>query len=364
MMEAPYFTESKENKELVISQYLAFLIENKQFTEAEKLLKDNHIVRDSISYPPLLHTLNNLELREGKEESVKERSFALLTSEGIHRQRQAADNLSQIFLDEGNLKEALKYTRLLRTLSDSIVKMEASAYLSEMAAIHDVSEKEHENSLLKKENLLKTKRNYLLWGLIVTLLLIMAVSALVIVSWRSRVNLAHKKALLEAADALQGKLSEINRYQKEIAELKSQNAIMAQKNLMMVNEGRSRNISLAEEKKEKSLALSTAFCDILKKIPSSLVTEEDFLKVEKAIMDWDPDGMMRLKQLDLSPRFFKDALLIIGNVPPKVCATILKVTPQAISTGRTRAFKNMAADSQASDWCSFIKSFFTAGNPD
>ncbi len=222
MMEAPYFKESKENKELVISQYLALLINNRQFSEAQKLLVDNHINRDSVSYPPLLHTLNKLEKKEGKEESVKERSLVLLTSEGIHRQRQAADNLSEIFLEEGNVKEALKYNRLLRSLSDSIARMETAAYLSEMAAIHDVSEKEHENTLLKEENLIKTRRTYFLWAAIATLLLLMVTTVGGFLSKRAKKEKAHQKQLLEVSQALESKLLEINRYQSEINRYQSE----------------------------------------------------------------------------------------------------------------------------------------------
>lgn len=375
MIDAPYFKESKGNRELVISQYLSFLLENHNIIEAKEFLQQNPINRDSIEYPPLLSVINKIELREGNTESVKQRSLLLLSDFDIYRQRQAADNLSRIFLDEGKPAEALKYTRLLRTLSDSIVEMEAAAYLSEMAAIHDVSEKEQENDILRQENLLKTKHTYWLWGIIGTLLFVIAIIALGIVYWRSKVNLAHKKALLEAADTVQEKLSEINRYQKELTELKAANEKMAKDNLFLEkrkNEAEAESFEMKsnleeykilEESKEKSIAMSEAFCEVLKKISSGVVAEEDFLNLEKAVMDWDPEGMMRLKQLNLSSRFYKDALLIIGNIPPKVCATILNVSPQAVSTGRTRIFKTVAPDSSQKDWVSFIKSLFTHSIP-
>lgn len=214
-----------QRQEAYTTQLLTLLISNAKYEEADSIVNAQSLRKDSIMHRSLLNLLNYIDRYKGDSVSVKKRSIQLLSDDllsenDIYSKLSAAENLSEIYLDKGNIAKAIQYTKLFHNLTKTIKKTEATTALAEMEAIYDYSESERENNLLKEEN--RRKRNVILWLSVALsiLILITASSILAFKLWRTRIKLHQEEALREADRIIQDRSDESMRLYNELTALK------------------------------------------------------------------------------------------------------------------------------------------------
>lgn len=352
-------SHSTYRKELYMSQILSFLIKEGEYGKVDSIFKHSGILKDSITYPTLLTVLNKLDLHKGENTTVKDRSIKLLSEKNIYTRRKAAENLSQIYLEEGNPNKSLYYTKLFKDLSSEINEIEATEALAEMEAIYDYSESERENNLLKEEN--RRKKNVISWlSVALSILILITVSSILAFKlWRTKIRLHQEEALREADRIIQDRWDESMRLYNELTALKE--SIAKANNAPEETPENKEMIDAVHKAKrmEQQINLSAVGSEIIKKATSvdGKLTDEDFISLEKALSELYPNLISTLRDMNLNQRNFRDSLLITIKMPVKICANVFNVTPQAISTSRNRLFKKYASESDKKDWAAYLQSF-------
>lgn len=353
-----------QRQEAYTTQLLTLLISNAKYEEADSIVNAQSLRKDSIMHRSLLNLLNYIDRYKGDSVSVKKRSIQLLSDDllsenDIYSKLSAAENLSEIYLDKGNIAKAIQYTKLFHNLTKTIKKTEATTALAEMEAIYDYSESERENNLLKEEN--RRKRNVILWLSVALsiLILITASSILAFKLWRTRIKLHQEEALREADRIIQDRSDESMRLYNELTALKE--SIAKADNAPEETPGNKEILDALHKAKrmEQQINLSAVGSEIIKKATSvdGKLTDEDFINLEKALSELYPNLISTLRDMNLSQRNFRDSLLITIKMPVKICANVFNVTPQAISTSRNRLFKKYAPGSDKKDWTAYLQSF-------
>lgn len=341
------------------TQLLSFFTWDGEYEKADSIIKVMTLDQDSLVSGTLQTILNRINVYKGLNSKVKETSIKLLSEHNVYIQRKAAENLSQIYLEEVNPDKSLYYTQLFKDLSSEINNIEAAEALAEMEAIYDYSESERENNLLKEEN--RRKRNVILWLSVALsiLVLITASSILAFKLWRTRIKLHQEEALREADRIIQDRSNESMRLYNELTALKE--SIAKADNAPEETPENKEILDAVHKAKrmEQQINLSVVGSEIIKKATSvdGKLTDEDFINLEKALSELYPNLISTLRNMNLSQRNFRDSLLITIKMPVKICANVFNVTPQAISTSRNRLFKKYAPDSDKKDWATYLQSF-------
>lgn len=108
------------------------------------------------------------------------------------------------------------------------------------------------------------------------------------------------------------------------------------------------------ENRFKLAEVSTAIIEKASK-QGGKVTNDDFLRLEKAMEMENPVFISRLRQMSLKERDFRDAMLVVLNVPLKICADMLNITPQGIANSRKRLFEKIDDKSNCRNWIEYLK---------
>ena len=379
------------------SQMAAFLMYEGRYAEADSLLRSMPEAYNSFSMPAVKSILNAIDMEKGEYDDVKASSFVLISNGDIYTRRRAAENLAEIFLFENNLEEGLKYARMYKAMSDTITHSEATDYVAEMEAIYDYSETERKNLELKLEN---EDRRAWLWLACIVALLAIVIGICFYFRHRLRetsMKLQIEESKREYSEYLRAKDWEINELKEkknakenEIVELKerkeaAENELAELKGKTIAREReldelKGKNATAGEEigvlkanietvkselnamKVERMLfenrfnlaEVSTAIIEKASK-QGGKVTNDDFLRLEKAMEMENPVFISRLRQMSLKERDFRDAMLVVLNVPLKICADMLNITPQGIANSRKRLFEKIDDKSNCRNWIEYLK---------
>ena len=347
-------------EEVYISQIMGFMIKRGDYETADSIFNNSGLSPDSIQSPTLQIVLNSLDWHKGQKSIVKERSLNLISDPNIYIRRKAADYLSQIYLEEGDLKKALHYTTIFKDLSSEINDIEAAEALAKMEAIYDYSQSERENNLLKEEN--HKKRILIIWLTISVVILILIVVTVIfaVKLWKVKIKLRQEEALREAERIIKEKAMETKQLQNELDSLrvylKEAEEAAAKINTDFLENKETSCILSKAQRMEQQLHLSEMGSKIIEKAssPGGKLGDEDFIALEKIISELYPTLILTLREMNLSQRNFRDSLLIVIKTPVKICAMTFNVTPQAISTSRNRLFKKYCIDSDKKDWADYI----------
>ena len=379
------------------SQMAAFLMDEGRYAEADSLLSSVPAAYNSFNMPAIKSILNAIDMEKGKYADVKANSLVLLRNGDIYTRRKAAENLAEIYLSENNLEEGLKYARMYKAMSDTITHDEATDYMAEMEAIYDYSETERKLLELKLEN--EDRKTWLSLACIVALL---AIAIGIYFYFRHRLKETSMKLQIEESkreysEYLRAKDREINELKEkknakenELAELKERKeaaevelaelkgkTVAAEKEL---DELKDKNATAGKEigvlkanievvkselnaMKEERIAFENKFnlaevsTAIIEKASKQCgkVTNDDFMRLEKAMEMENPVFINRLHQLNLKERDFRDAMLVVLNVPLKICADILNITPQGIANSRKRLFEKITDKDSCCNWVEYLK---------
>lgn len=392
------------------SQIADFLMEEGRSAEADSLLRSMQMTYNSFIMPAVISVQNKIDMEKGKYDEVKSKSLMLINKGDIFTKRKAAENLSLIYLSEKNLEEGLKYAQMYKAMSDTITHNEAIDYIAELEAIYNYTETERENQELKLEN---ANRRTLVWFSCSLAFFAIAIgiyfyfrhllnesemklqieenkremSAYVLAKDQEIADLKRKKdsmgkELTELKDlkrSLENELSilrgtqessenELDKFRKNKVLSENELKVLKEKNSAFQEEIKSlsdrivsvqQELSLLKDERtafENRFQLAEVSASIIGKasISNGKVSDEDFLRLEKAILAENPYFINSLRQMHLRERDLRDAMLIVLNVPLKVCASILNLTPQGIANARKRLFKKIGNESMCANWIEYL----------
>ncbi|MDE6096482.1 MAG: hypothetical protein K2G52_09870 [Muribaculaceae bacterium] len=392
------------------SQIADFLMEEGRSAEADSLLQSMQITYNPFIMPAVTSVQNKIDMEKGRYDEVKSKSLMLINKGDIFTKRKAAENLSLIYLSERNLEEGLKYAQMYKAMSDTITHNEATDYIAELEAIYNYTETEMENQELKLDNAIKRT-----WVWFSCSLAFLAIAIGIYFYFRHLLKESEMKLQIEENKqemsayviAKDQEIADLERKKnsmgKELAELKKlkislenelstlkgtqesteneldkfrKNKLLSENELKALKE---KNSAFREEIKslrdrivfvqqelshlkdermvfENKFQLAEVSASIIGKasVSNCKVSEEDFLRLEKAILTENPNFINSLRQMHLRERDLRDAMLIVLNVPLKVCATILNLTPQGIANARKRLFKKIGNESMCANWIEYI----------
>jgi tetratricopeptide (TPR) repeat protein len=254
----------------------------------------------------------------------------------------AQEHLISLYKAQGNFQEALTYRERMNSLQDSLYNLEKDRVVKSLEAQFEVSEKDRQLKLARREKEVTVLTNSLLWG---GLVLLAIISAGVILFLR-RIN-RRDKELLHTQEALTKLQEEQQRLQEQQMrhELEFKESQLSALTLQMLQKN-----ELMQELKEKleqnnNLSRDTG---IHKLINQGLNQDKDWSDFNTYFESINKNFYTKLKQNfpDISPNDLKICALIRLNLSSKDMASILNISPDSVKTARYRLRKKLQLNTE------------------
>ncbi len=400
-------TTSPKTRNILQTQKIVLLMKEGDFTAADSIISQYSLSQDSLLGLSGMQVIANLEWEKGNLQSVKEKSLKLLEIGDIYRKRKAAEYLSRIYMEEKNVEESMRYLKMYKKFSDSLINVEAATSLPMIDTIYDKRAVVADNNALIKDHDRQT--------VIITLLIVILVSAITVgvpflLKWRKKLRHNHLLKVSEIKEEMETlstmHRNESARLKEELHSLNNQFLILQQENLQLSNaeekyrlqlkqsqndyarlkdensnlmsdnqlkdirldqqateiEDKEKRIKELErfqtiiENKESQFNLSEAINIFLDKVHNGPVKDKDFLQLQSAIELAYPRLMPELKRLKLNQRERFDALTIAIGLQQKLAASLFQIKPAALSNARARLYRKYFPDATSSNWVDYIRS--------
>lgn len=324
------------------TQYASCLIYMGKIAEADSIIKSRKIVWDKATAQSVLLVLNSVDSYNGNDSNLEARLKEILAGPYIDARRFAAGSLGRYCIKKGDYESAVKYLDRYVAVSDSIFSRQSAASLAETEKL--LTQSEAENEILRLNNDVKSRNITILVLVLAILLLILVATGLVYVFKRFQARKNHEMQELreETARAIRENNAEIELHKEEKRRLESQ---------LHSSEERLRMLSL-------DIPLKEAVDSLLRASTSSksASVSDNIIRLEMCLSDVEPNFIVSLGKLNLARRDYIDAMLIRVKIPQKVCAAILKTTPNALANARKRLWERHNLNSEYRNWNDFILS--------
>jgi len=254
----------------------------------------------------------------------------------------AQEHLISFYKSQGNFQEALAYRERMNSLKDSLYNLEKDKVVKSLEAQFEVSEKDRQLTLARREREVTLLTNYLLWGGLLLLLLI----SVGIILFLRRIN-KRDKQLLQTREALAQAQEEQQRLQERQMrhELEFKESQLSALTLQMLQKN-----ELMLELKEKvdqnnNLAKDTGISKLLNQ---GLNQDKDWSDFNAYFESINKNFYTKLKQNfpDISPNDLKICALIKLNLSSKDMASILNISPDSVKTARYRLRKKLQLNTE------------------
>jgi len=328
---------------IYFSQKANYLLGIGRNEEADSTFALSPSVKDRSSDLSISLISNKIDGIRHNMDSVKKRSEELLKSSDIYVRRHALGRLSRISLEEGNIEKAISYTEHFIGVADSITVRETNNSVAEIEEMLGYSELENTNAILEADI---QKRRYIVILLSIGIILISTIT--IAIYYRNKLQKAYLSHRLDQISRDSLKLK--NDTDKEIGRLK--------------NEVNSLESNLKKNAKEHAIYSRISLSEISSFFltesmnPKCTIEQDRFSQLEASLMDSFPDLMAFLNQMHLSQRSYRDAMLILIDIPLKSCANILGTTDSALANSRRRNFDKIPDNDKFRNWADFIKNFY------
>ncbi len=280
---------------------------------------------------------------------------------------QAYKGLSEVYEQWGKYDSALSYFKQYESINQDLFTAEKHKQLANFEIKYQTREKEAENALLKKENLLKQRRMTILMLVIAALLII---SILLVFSYRLKsktIRQQKKLAKLEAEknekeqQHLHDKVfaeKQINRLQEEQynARIENKNELLTRSTLDLIQKNELL-VNLKDRILENAKKGECIHHDLISILNQNIDQDQDWKKFSLEFEDIHPGFFDELKERfpglsELNIRLC--AYLRIGLTSSEI-AQLLYVSVSAINKNRQRLRKKMGLEAET-DLTDFLKS--------
>ena len=300
-------------------------IEMEQYDSAKVYLR--HLLSwyvDKESESPVYTNASKVYLHEGKIDSALYYTNKVLNNGTVGGKKAAYRNLTRIDLGRGDVAAAKEHFEKYVLYIDSINRITASDALANASAAYDYSQKEQENLLLKEQT---AKRDFWIWMLMAAIITLFLLLLLVIIFMR-------KRKVEEQARSLALQLT-INKYLMTMGKKESEiNHLKETIDLLKMG---------SDEKTEfitKFNSIRNHFIDL--KNNNINPQPEDWIKLENAINELFPLFNEAFpKDVKIRMEEWRMCWLIKLNIPSKDIAAIMSMSPQGITTMKSRLFSKL-----------------------
>lgn len=314
---------------LFYTQYASYLFDQAKFEEADSVIAIEDIYIDKSIETPTLTVLRKFAEQRGDTGLAEILGKKLLNSNSMASRRNAARRLTSLYNRANDHEKAAFFAEKTAALSDSLISSHVDAFLSE---IEDFQAEDTRSGVKRTGFSFGSDINLSEW-LILGVYIFLISCIIFYFGFRRKLfwgNHRHRSDTNSEMGTKEPRRVESDEENRRVEEVKIRNA---RSSLLRIRK------TIIEAKPE-----------------NPFIFEDHYGEIRDIFSILNPRFIEKIEQLGLDAREEEDAFLIKMDIPQKICAGLLCLSPSGLSSLRSRAFIRLCNEKHFPKWTDYIKS--------
>lgn len=367
-------TNNRLMANVVKSQIANLYIDEGRFVEAKKLLMPIKDELTSIGKSAVYSMCAKIYYGIGLQDSAKYYSKILLQEGTLYTKESSSKRLAEIALKESRPQQAIEYLSINKALNDTLKLLQAKESIARANAAYNYQKHEKENQKLRIKNL--AAHNQIIVLFLIAVIILFAFLFMISRYRRYKYETKIKMYNLEKAIERQRLLDDenIKCSEAEIADLDQKINQPVKLSTNLIQELNEKKISIVLRKEESVLEIqkhqnryavlknSRIYNDIITMLndpnKENKLTKEQWKQLDETVNNiFEGFGKQLFRLCKLSETEYRISLLLKIGVTPINISHIICLSPQAVSSTRSRLYrKAFGKKGKSADWDTFVKS--------